>query len=499
MIDVEVVARIRHLYYAEHWRVGTIARELGLHHETVQRALSDGLRAPAGPRPSLFDPYLGFVREVLERHPRLTATRLWHMLRERGCPLGVRQVRERVRTLRPSRQEAFLRRRTFAGEEAQVDWASFGHVRVGAARRALSAFVLTLTYSRWLFLRFFLDQSLENFLRGHVYAFADLQGASRYCLYDNLRAAVIDRYGEGVRFNPRLLELASHYHFAPRAARPGRGSEKGAVERSVRYVRDSFFAARSFTSVEDLNRQALAWRDEVAGARRWPGDDRRTVAEAFEEERPQLLSLPSHPFETDLVVPVRSQKTIYVRFDLNDYSIPPTAVGRALTLSVSETTVRILEGASEIARHRRSWERHQRVEDTSHVEALLEEKRRARGSLPRARLNDAVPAVEAFLEACFKRGESVAATTEKLLLLLDDYGAAELSAAVNEALVRQTPRLSSVAFLLARRRRTTQRRTTLTVELVRRPDLRDLYVKPHSSETYDELARRDDDDDDERD
>jgi hypothetical protein len=119
--------------------------------------------------------------------------------------------------------------------------------------------------------------------------------------------------------------------------------------------------------------------------------------------------------------------------------------------------------------------------------------------LPRARLNDAVPAVEAFLEACFKRGESVAATTEKLLLLLDDYGAAELSAAVNEALVRQTPRLSSVAFLLARRRRTTQRRTTLTVELVRRPDLRDLYVKPHSSETYDELARRDDDDDDERD
>ena len=106
-------------------------------------------------------------------------------------------------------------------EEAQVDWASFGHVTIGAARRALSAFVLTLTYSRWFFLRFFLDQSLENFLRGHVYAFADLHGTSRYCLYDNLRSAVLDRYGEGVRFNPRLLELASHYHFAPRACQPG--------------------------------------------------------------------------------------------------------------------------------------------------------------------------------------------------------------------------------------------------------------------------------------
>jgi transposase len=501
VIDVEAVARIRHLYYAEHWRVGTIAKELGLHHETVQRALSDSPRAPAGPRPSLFDPYVGFVREVLERYPRLRSTRLWQMLRERGCPLGVRQVRDKVRELRPSRHEAFLRRRTFAGEESQVDWASFGHVGVGAARRALSAFVLTLTFSRWFFLRFFLDQSLENFLRGHVYAFADLQGTSRYCLYDNLRSAVLDRYGEGVRFNPRLLELASHYHFAPRAARPGRGSDKGAVERTVRYVRDSFFAARSFTTIEDLNCQALSWRDEVGGARRWPGDDRKTVAEAFEEERPQLLSLPAHPFETDLVVPARSEKSIYVRFDLNDYSIPPKAVGRALTLSVSETTVRILDGESEISRHRRSWDRHQRIEDPAHIEALLEEKRRARGSAPRARLNDAVPAAEAFLEACFQRGESVTATTEKLLRLLDDYGAAELAAAVAEALVRQTPRLGSVAFLLARRRRTAQRRVSLPVDLSRRPDLKDLYVKPHPSHSYDELARRDEEennDDNER-
>lgn len=495
MIDLEAVTRIRQLHYGEHWPVGTIAKELGLHHETVQRALSDAPRPRPAPRPSRFDPYVGFVREVLARYPRLTATRIWYMLRDRGCPLSVRQVRERVAELRPSRREAFLKRRTFPGEEGQVDWASFGHVMIGAARRALSAFLLTLTFSRWFFLRFFLDQSLENFLRGHVYALEDLQGVPRYCLYDNLRSAVVERYGEGVRFNPRLLELAAHYHFAPRACRPGRGSEKGAVERTVRYVRDSFFAARSFTTLEDLNRQALVWRDEVAGARRWPGDDRKTVAQAFEEETAQLLTLPTHPFETDLVAPVRSEKTIYIRFDLNDYSIPHTSVGRPLSLVASETTVRFLEGQNEIARHRRSYDRHQRIEDPAHVEALLVEKRRARGSAPRARLNDAVPAAEAFLEASFQRGESVAATAEKLLLLLDDYGAAELAAAVEEALSRQTPRLSSVAFLLARRRRAGQRRMALPVDLSRRPDLKDLYVKPHAPETYDELARRDDDDD----
>ena len=322
--------------------MGTIAKELGLHHETVQRALSDAPRPRPAPKPSLFDPYVDFVREVLGRYPRLASTRLWHMLRERDCPLSVRQVRDKVRELRPSRREAFLTRRTFPGEEGQVDWASFGHLMIGAARRALSAFLLTLTFSRWFFLRFFLDQSLENFLRGHVYAFEDFHGAPRYNLYDNLRSAVVERYREGVRFNPRLLELASHYHFAPRACRPGRGSEKGAVERAVRYVRDSFFAARSFTTLEDLNRQALAWRDEVAGARRWPGDDRKTVAQAFEEEAPHLLTLPTHRLETDLVVAAHSEKTIYIRYDLNDYSIPPTSVGRPLTLIASETTVRIL-------------------------------------------------------------------------------------------------------------------------------------------------------------
>jgi transposase len=79
-----------------------------------------------------------------------------------------------------------------------VDWASFGHVTIGTARRALSAFVLTLTYSRWIFLRFFLDQSLQNFLRGRVYAFADLHGSSRHLLYDNLRAAVAQRHGNAV-------------------------------------------------------------------------------------------------------------------------------------------------------------------------------------------------------------------------------------------------------------------------------------------------------------
>jgi hypothetical protein len=117
VIDLEIVARIRQLYYGEHWRVGTIAAELGLHHATVERALRDEATAKPAPPPSRFDPYVGFAREMLERYPRLRATRLWQMLRVRGCTLSVRQVREKVRGLRPAPREAFLVRRVFPAED----------------------------------------------------------------------------------------------------------------------------------------------------------------------------------------------------------------------------------------------------------------------------------------------------------------------------------------------------------------------------------------------
>jgi transposase len=495
VIDLETVARIRHLRHAENWPVGTIAAELGLHHGTVEHAIEEQAQAAPPPRASQLDAYLDFIQQTLREHPRLRATRIWRMLRERGYPGSARQVRRKVAELRPVPREAFLRRRTFPGEEAQVDWASFGHVLIGSARRALSAFVMTLSYSRMLFLEFFFDQTLESFLRGHVHAFGDFGGVPRQVLHDNLRAAVRERHGQAVHFNPRLLELAAHYHFVPRACRPARGNEKGGVERAIRFVRDSFFAARPFTTLEDFNRQARAWRDEVAASRRWPEDDRKTVAEAFADEAPRLLPLPAHPFETDLVVTVRSQKTLYVRFDKNDYTIPHTCVGRPLSLVASEKSVRILDGTQEIAHHRRSYDRHQRIEDPAHIEALLAEKQRACGSTPCTRLIDAVPAAEAFLEAAFARGESAAVMTQKLLLLLDDYGQKALCAAIRETLDKRTPHLSSVAYLLAKQRRQSQRPATLPVDLSRRPDLKDLYVKPHPSETYDALSHAHEHDD----
>ena len=132
---------------------------------------------------------------------------------------------------------------------------------VGRAKRALSCFVATLSYSRALYLEFFFDQTMENFLRGHVHAFEAWRGQPRVILYDNLKSAVLERRGNQILFHPRLLELSAHYHFAPRPCQVRAGNQKGRVERAIRYVRDSFWAGRSFTTLAECNRQALFWRD----------------------------------------------------------------------------------------------------------------------------------------------------------------------------------------------------------------------------------------------
>jgi len=493
MISKEQIAIIRRYYYAEHWKVGTIAAEMRLHPETVKRALVSSSFDLRSRKPAAVNPWLDFIEQTLKQHPHLRATRLFEMLRDRGYTGSLRQLRRMVKKLRPVSREAFLRLSVLPGEQAQADWASFGEVRIGSARRRLSCFVITLSYSRALYLEFFLDQTLESLLLGHVNAFSDWGAVPRAILYDNMKQVVLERFGDSIRFHPRLLDLCGHYHFAALPCRPGRGNEKGRVERVIRYIRDSFFAARSFTTIEDFNRQALEWRDRIAHQRAWPGDDSRTVGEIFAEEKARLLTLPAHRFETDLVKSVCSDKTIYVRFDLNDYSIPHPMVGKPLTLVASQTTIRILDGAVEIARHRRSYDRHQRIDDPTHIANLIELKRKALGATAVDRLKHAVPQIESFLTAAFERGESVARQTTQLLTLLDDYGAQELQAGIAEALQHNTPRASSVAFILTRRVRA-DRRPIPAVDLSRRPELDRISVPTHQLELYDELSKDDSDD-----
>lgn len=208
-IPPDLEAQILRYHHVEQWRIGTIARQLRGHPETVARVLAQaGLPRIGAPRPLKIDPSLPFIRAMLARFPRLTASRLYAMACERGYRGGSSRFRAIIAGHRPRpAAAAYLRLRTLPGEQAPCDWAHFGHLVIGRARRPLMAFVMVLSVSRPIFLRFFLGAGMENFPRGHLGAFAAWDGVPRVILYDTLRSAVLARHGEAIRFNPALPRL----------------------------------------------------------------------------------------------------------------------------------------------------------------------------------------------------------------------------------------------------------------------------------------------------
>jgi len=353
------------------------------------------------------------------------------------------------------------------------------------------AFVMVLSYSRRIFLHFSLNARMDSFLRGHVLAFAAFGGVARVLLYDNLKSAVLERVdhasGCAIRLHPELLAFATAHRYEPRPVAVARGNEKGRVERSIRYIRDNFFAARAFTDLDDLNAQALAWCEGAACDRRWPEDDRLTVRQALATERASLMSLPETDYPVAERLEVHAGKTPYVRFDLNDYSIPHTHVRRTLTVLADPERVRVLDGATVLATHRRSWDRRAQIEQEAHVQALLDHKRGARAHRATDRLTQAVPGVAELLARAAARGHNLGSVTLGLSKLLDRYGATPMQAAVAEALVRDVPHPNAVRLALERAREVSQMPPPVDTPLSERARALDVTVHAHALDAYDAL------------
>jgi transposase len=495
-IRPELEAQILRYYHAEKWRIGTIAAQLHVHHGTVARVLAQaGLPSiRRARRASAIDPYAPFLLETLEKFPTLTASRLYLMAKERGYPGRPSQFRHWVSLHRPKpKHEAYLRLRTLPGEQAQVDWAHFGHLHIGRAKRALMGFVMVLSWSRRIYLHFFLGAHMENFLRGHVGAFIAFGGCPRVLVYDNLKSAVLERQGQATRFNPTLLSFAGHYRYEPRPVAVARGNEKGRVERAIRYIRDAFFAGRTFTDLDDLNRQAASWIQGEASDRRCPEDQALSIREAFAQEQKHLLPLPNQDYITDEQRAVNIGKTPYARFDLNDYSVPHAYVQRTLTVVADLIQVRILDGETVLATHTRSFEKGMQVEDPVHIQALVDQKHQASVHRGMNRLIHAVPACRDLLSQAAERGQALSRITTDLLSLLDRYGVIEMQTAVGEALQRGVPHVNAVRLALERRREQQQLPPPLGIALPAHVQTRDVPVKPHCLADYDSLTETDHD------
>ncbi len=352
-------------------------------------------------------------------------------------------------------------------------------------QRRLLAFIMVLSYSRRIFLRFFYDARLPNFLAGHAQAFSFFGGVPRTLLYDNLKSAVLERKDTAIRFHPRLTALAKHYGFLARPVAPYRGNEKGRVERAIRYLRSSFFPLRASWTLEALNRDALLWCKGIASERPWPQDRRRSVEQAYREERGHLLPLPDEPFPSHERLPAKLRRSPYIRFDANRYSVPHDRIDRVLDVVADLARIRVFDRGELVATHRRCWGKGQTVENPAHIDALWQAKRRARVHAGQDRLSRAVPRAQELLSALARRQRHLTTAVARLLEMLDAYGRDELRTAIEEALESGSPHPEAVRLILDRRLRARHEPPPIPVRLPDNPKVRDLSVIPHRLQDYD--------------
>jgi transposase len=307
------------------------------------------------PAPSPLAPFEAFLCERVGRFPDLTGRRLWREIRELGFTGGYSTVTDFLRDRRPPAEPPAFERRfeTPPGRQAQVDFAFF-RVRFEdepGAERIVWLFSLVLGHSRMMWARFVAQQDLATVLRCHVAAFEALGGVPEQILYDRMRTAVLGEVDKrGIVYNDKLLALAAHYGYVPKACRPYRAKTKGKVERPFRYVREDFFLARSFRHLEDLNAQFTQWLDQVAN-RRLHGTTGRIVAEHFAEERPSLRPLPAGPFNAVLRLERRISHEGMISVGGNLYSVPDGTRRRPVEVQVTASEVHILEDGRIVAVH----------------------------------------------------------------------------------------------------------------------------------------------------
>lgn len=487
MISPELRAEMRRLVLRLHWRIETVARRFGVHHSTVRRALEGGPAPGEVTTGSVLDGHKGFVVERLTEAPQLSSVRLLEELKGRGYTGGIAVLRRyvaKVRTPRP--RKTYLRIDFEPGEQAQVDWGSFGHLRVGSHQRPLSCFAMVLSHSRALYIDFSLDQRMETFLAMHRRALEYFGGVPRRCLYDNLKSVVLHHVGSVVQFNPRFLAFAGHYLFEPTAAPVRYPEAKGRVESAIKYVRSSFFYGRSFSSLEDLRAQAAAWLDGTANVR-LHASTRERPADRLLVERPRLHPLPARPFDTDLVLPCVVSKEARVRLDSNTYSVPPEWTGKTVHLRADDTTVRVFHEGTEVAQHARCWSRHRAIEAPEHLARLLERKQGARASKLRERILHLGPEAHLYVQEAARRRIRIDHELRKLNRLLDLYGEADVLRAMALALTQRTLGARYVRALVDQHRFTSGLAEPPEPILTGNPAADALEVQPHDLESYDAL------------
>ena len=383
MYSVDLYRRVRQACHVGGMSARAAARHFGIDRKTVSKILKHsvppGYRRDGPPARPKLDPFTGLIDRILEddksmlKKQRHTAKRIFERLRdEHGFTGGITIVTDYVREKKRQSREVFVPLAHAPGH-AQVD---FGEAlgEIGGVVRKIRYFAMTLPHSDGFFMKAYPAETTEAFCDGHVSAFAFFGGVPLSILYDNTTIAVAKILGDGTRQRTRIFsELQSHYLFADRFGRLGKGNDKGNVEGMIGFGRRNFLVPmprfESFEALNaDLEKRCLKRQDDVLRGHT------ETIGERLLRDLDALMRLPAAPYDACDKQSTRASSISMVRYRRNDYSVPVAYAHHEVQVRGYVDEVVIGCGAEVIARHQRSYDKADMVFDPMHFLPLLEQK-----------------------------------------------------------------------------------------------------------------------------
>lgn len=484
MIDYETYTRIRQYFTRDGLNYSQIADELGMDHRTVARWANEEryLARRSSKRNSKLDPFKNDIVRMLEKHS-YTGRQIFQRVQEMGFDGGHTIVTDYVRKIRPPRVTPYLKLAFAPGECAQVDWGSFGSVRVGATSRKLSFFVMVLCYSRMMYVEFTVSQAMEHFLGCHQNAFHFFGRTPGKIMVDNLKSAVLKRpLGKDPVFNPRYMDFASHYGFKIVPCNVGKGNEKGIVENAVGYVKKNLLNGLVITDFKILQPLAEHWLSNIANVR-IHGETGKKPADMFMEEKTSLQELPVEPYDIGAVGQVRASRQFRITIDTNRYSVPAQLAGVGLTVKSYPDRLCFYHEDKLVARHVRSYDRHRDYEHPDHPKALLEQRRKARDQKIFMRFLGLSEKSQEYYRQMEQRRMNPFHHIRQIVALSEIYSPEQVARAIEDAFHFKAFSCDYIVNLLEQRTRHVKEPGAL--HLTRNSDLLDLTINKPDLSIYD--------------